>query len=134
MTPQPSPLPQTSSRSAPHRVSHGVAASPIRPQIWKNKPIMGTEGYERQVRAIIAKLLGVDEDRVVPGARFVDDLGADSFDGVEIMMKIEEACDCEFLDDEVHQMNTVQDIISLVEKKIGSKLRPQNLNRAEPDN
>lgn len=57
---------------------------------------------------IIAEQLSVDKDKVVPGASFVDDLGADSLDLVELIMAMEEAFDVEIADEVAEKITTVQ--------------------------
>lgn len=61
---------------------------------------------------IIAEQLSVDKDKVVPGASFVDDLGADSLDLVELIMAMEEAFDIEIADEVAEKISTVQDAIN----------------------
>jgi len=60
---------------------------------------------------IIAEQLSVEKDKVVPGASFVDDLGADSLDLVELIMAMEEAFDIEIADEVAEKITTVQDAI-----------------------
>jgi acyl carrier protein len=65
---------------------------------------------------IIVEQLSVDKDKVVPKASFVDDLGADSLDQVELIMAMEEAFDLEIPDEDAETIKTVQDAIDYVEK------------------
>ncbi len=65
---------------------------------------------------IIAEQLSVDKDKVVPGASFVDDLGADSLDLVELIMAMEEGYDIEIPDEDAESITTVQDAIDYVNK------------------
>ncbi len=65
---------------------------------------------------IIVEQLSVDKEKVVPNANFVDDLGADSLDQVELIMAMEEAFDIEIPDEDAEQIKTVQDAINYVEK------------------
>jgi acyl carrier protein len=65
---------------------------------------------------IIVEQLSVDKEKVVPNAHFVDDLGADSLDQVELIMAMEEAFDIEIPDEDAEQIKTVQDAINYVEK------------------
>ena len=60
---------------------------------------------------IIVEQLSVDKDKVVPGANFVDDLGADSLDLVELIMAMEEAFDIEIADEVAEKIATVQNAI-----------------------
>ena len=63
---------------------------------------------------IIVEQLSVDKDKVVAGASFVDDLGADSLDLVELIMAMEEEFDVEIPDEEAEKIATVQDAINFV--------------------
>jgi acyl carrier protein len=71
---------------------------------------------EEKVKQIVVEQLGVDEAEVTPQASFVDDLGADSLDQVELIMAFEEAFDLEIPDEEAEKIKTVQDAIDYVEK------------------
>lgn len=71
---------------------------------------------EDKVKEIIVSQLGVDADKVVPTATFVDDLGADSLDTVELIMAIEEEFDCEIPEEEAANISTVQEVIDFVSK------------------
>ena len=68
---------------------------------------------------IISEQLNVDRDKVVPAASFVDDLGADSLDLVELIMAMEEAFDIEIADEEAEKITTVQHAIEHVKKVAG---------------
>ena len=70
-----------------------------------------------KVKQIVSEQLGVDEAEVTPTASFVDDLGADSLDTVELVMAFEEAFDLEIPDEEAEKIRTVQDAIAYIEKK-----------------
>ena len=70
---------------------------------------------EERVKKIVAEQLGVKED-IANDASFVDDLGADSLDTVELVMALEEEFDCEIPDDEAEKITTVQQAIDYVEK------------------
>ena len=74
-----------------------------------------------KVKSIIVEQLGVDEEEVTPDASFVDDLGADSLDTVELVMAFEEAFDVEIPDDEAEKIRTVQDAISYIEAHAKAK-------------
>ena len=67
---------------------------------------------EEKLIDIIAEQLSVDKAKVVPGASFVDDLGADSLDLVELIMAMEEAFDTEIADEVAEKIITVQDAIN----------------------
>jgi len=73
---------------------------------------------EQKVKAIIADKLGVDESKVVPEANFQTDLGADSLDTVEMIMKFEEDFNIEIPDEEAQKIATVGDALAFVEKKL----------------
>ncbi len=63
---------------------------------------------EERVRKIVVEQLGVKEEEVTPEASFVDDLGADSLDTVELVMALEEEFSCEIPDEEAEKITTVQ--------------------------
>lgn len=69
---------------------------------------------EERVKKIIVEQLGVNEDQVVNEASFVDDLGADSLDTVELVMALEEEFECEIPDEESANITTVQQAIDYV--------------------
>ncbi|MCB0281119.1 MAG: acyl carrier protein [Calditrichae bacterium] len=72
-----------------------------------------------QVKEIIIDQLGVDEGQVKNDASFIDDLGADSLDTVELVMAFEEKFDIEIPDEDAEKMRTVGDAISYLEEKLG---------------
>ena len=69
---------------------------------------------EDRVRKIVVEQLGVKEDAVTPNASFVDDLGADSLDTVELVMALEEEFECEIPDEEAEKITSVQQAIDYV--------------------
>jgi acyl carrier protein len=69
-----------------------------------------------KVKGIVSEQLGVDEAEVTPSASFVDDLGADSLDQVELVMALEEAFDLEIPDEDAEKIRTVQDAIDYIGK------------------
>ncbi|MDO9566588.1 MAG: acyl carrier protein [Candidatus Desulfaltia sp.] len=71
---------------------------------------------EDKVKKIIAEKLSVDLNEVVPEASFVDDLGADSLDLVELIMSMEEAFDIEIDDEDAEKMLTVKDAMEYIAK------------------
>lgn len=71
---------------------------------------------EDKVKEIIVSQLGVEADKVVPAATFIDDLGADSLDTVELIMAIEEEFDCEIPEEKAANISTVQEAIDFVSK------------------
>ncbi|MGD0202041.1 MAG: acyl carrier protein [Bryobacteraceae bacterium] len=76
---------------------------------------------EQKVKQIIVEQLGVDEAQVDSGASFVDDLGADSLDIVELIMAFEEAFDLDIPDEEAEKIATVKDAIDYIEGKMAKK-------------
>ena len=69
---------------------------------------------EEKVKSIIVDQLGVSESDVTPEAHFVDDLGADSLDTVELVMKLEEEFDLEIPDEDAEKIQTVQDSMDYI--------------------
>ncbi len=76
-----------------------------------------------KVKAIIVEQLGIDEEEVTADASFVDDLGADSLDTIELVMTFEEAFELEIPDEEVEGLVTVQDAITYIERRLAMKAR-----------
>jgi acyl carrier protein len=77
---------------------------------------------EERVKQIIVEQLGVDEGEVTPTASFVDDLGADSLDTVELVMAFEESFGIEIPDEDAEKIATVKDAVEYIEKHAkGSK-------------
>jgi acyl carrier protein len=78
-------------------------------------------GVEDKVKQIIVEQLGVEESEVTSTASFVDDLGADSLDQVELIMAFEEAFDIEIPDEDAEKIRTVKDAVEYVDKhaKVG---------------
>jgi acyl carrier protein len=75
---------------------------------------------EAKVMDIIAKQLGVDSEKVTPEASFIDDLGADSLDTVELVMAFEEAFNIEIPDEDAEKILKVQDATKYIDEKSGS--------------
>jgi acyl carrier protein len=71
---------------------------------------------EEKVKSIIVEQLGVDANEVTPEASFVDDLGADSLDTVELVMAFEEAFNIEIPDEAAEKIQKVKDAIDYIEK------------------
>ena len=69
---------------------------------------------EERVKQIVVEQLGVKEDEVTPDASFVDDLGADSLDTVELVMALEEEFNCEIPDEEAEKITTVQQAMDYI--------------------
>ncbi len=72
---------------------------------------------EAKIKEIIAKQLGVDIEKATPEASFIDDLGADSLDTVELVMAFEEEFNIEIPDEDAEKILKVQDAITYVEDK-----------------
>ncbi len=72
---------------------------------------------EEKIKKIISEQLGVEEDDVVPEAKFVDDLGADSLDTVELVMALEEEFDIEIPDEEAEKILTVGAAIDFIKER-----------------
>ena len=73
---------------------------------------------EEKVIKIIAEKLNVSEDQVKPEASFVDDLGADSLDLVELVMAMEEEFEMEISDEEAEKLRTVGDVLNFVKERV----------------
>ena len=71
---------------------------------------------ENRVKKIVVEHLGIDESKVVETASFIDDLGADSLDTVELVMAFEEEFDCEIPDDSAEKIQTVKDAIDFLKE------------------
>ncbi len=74
---------------------------------------------EERVKKIVVEQLDVGEDSVTNEASFVDDLGADSLDTVELVMALEEEFECEIPDEEAEKITTVQQAINYVSAHLG---------------
>ena len=72
---------------------------------------------ESKVKKIVIDHLGVDEGKVTPTSKFIDDLGADSLDTVELVMAFEEEFSIEIPDDAAETITTVKDAISFIESQ-----------------
>jgi acyl carrier protein len=69
---------------------------------------------ENKVKKIVAEHLGVDEGKIASNSSFIDDLGADSLDQVELVMAFEEEFGCEIPDEEAEKIVTVQDAVKYI--------------------
>ena len=74
-----------------------------------------------KVKSIIAEQLGVKPEEVIPAASFIDDLGADSLDTVELVMALEEEFGIEIPDEDAEKMRTVDEAIKYIENKVSQK-------------
>ena len=90
---------------------------------------------EQRVKKIVVEQLGVKEEEVTAEASFVDDLGADSLDTVELVMALEEEFECEIPDEEAEKITTVQQAMDYINTYLESlpprALRGQASNRRE---
>ena len=73
---------------------------------------------EDRVKKIVIEQLGLKEEEVTPSASFVDDLGADSLDTVELVMALEEEFECEIPDEEAEKITTVQQAIDYISNNV----------------
>jgi acyl carrier protein len=78
------------------------------------------ENYEDKVREIIVEQLGVTPEQVVPEASFIDDLGADSLDTVELVMAFEDAFSLEIPDEDAEKLQRVGDAIEYLKSKLAN--------------
>ena len=76
------------------------------------------DNIEQRVKKIVAEQLGVNEADIKNDSSFVDDLGADSLDTVELVMALEEEFECEIPDDEAEKITTVQQAIDYVNNNL----------------
>ena len=80
---------------------------------------MSDNSIEEKVRSIIVDQLGVESDKVTADAKFIEDLGADSLDTVELVMAFEENFDIEVPDEEAEKLQFVADVVAYIEKVQG---------------
>ena len=76
-----------------------------------------SEEVESRIKKVITNHLGVKEDKVTENAKFIEDLGADSLDQVELVMAFEEEFKCEIPDEAAEKIITVKDAIDLIKNK-----------------
>jgi len=74
---------------------------------------------EERVKKIVVEQLGVKEDEVSNDSSFVDDLGADSLDTVELVMALEEEFNIEIQDEEAEKITTIQQAITFIDSRVG---------------
>ena len=75
---------------------------------------------EETVKKIVSEQLGVDQEKVVNEASFIDDLGADSLDTVELVMALEEEFDQEIPDEDAEKIRTVQNAIDYIKERMAA--------------
>ncbi len=78
---------------------------------------MSDKSVSDRVKEIIVEQLGVNPDQVTPEAKFIEDLGADSLDTVELVMAFEEEFGSEIPDEEAEKLQTVNDVIKFIEER-----------------
>ena len=79
---------------------------------------MAEKSVEQKVKDIIVEQLGVNPDQVTPDAKFIEDLGADSLDTVELVMALEEEFECEIPDEEAEKITTVQQAVDYIKAHV----------------
>jgi acyl carrier protein len=79
---------------------------------------MSEKSIEEKVKDIIVEQLGVNPEQVTPQASFIEDLGADSLDTVELVMAFEEEFSVEVPDEDAEKLQTVGNVVEYIEKKI----------------
>ena len=82
---------------------------------------MAEKTIEQRVKEIIVEQLGVNADQVTPDAKFIEDLGADSLDTVELVMELEEEFDINIPDDAAEKIQTVGQAIDYIEQHAHAK-------------
>ena len=80
---------------------------------------MSEKSIEAKVRDIIVEQLGVNEEQVTPEASFIEDLGADSLDTVELVMAFEEEFGVDVPDEDAEKLQKVGDVVQYIEEKAG---------------
>jgi acyl carrier protein len=95
----------------------GTGRRPVVRAAQRRTALGGCMTVEQKVKQIIVEQLGVDEAQVDPTASFVDDLGADSLDIVELVMAFEEAFDLDIPDEDAEKIATVKNAIDYIESK-----------------
>ncbi len=83
----------------------------------QSKRVIKMSDVAEKVKKIVVEHLGVDAAKVTENASFIDDLGADSLDTVELVMAFEEAFGCEIPEEEAEKILSVRDAISFLDKK-----------------
>jgi acyl carrier protein len=81
---------------------------------------VASEGVEHKVRGIMAEQLGISEEEIARDSTFLEDLGADSLDIVELLMALEEEFSIEIPDEDAEKMRIVGDVIDYLDAKLAS--------------
>ncbi len=76
-----------------------------------------SDNIESQVIDVIVEQLGVDREKVTPEAKFIDDLGADSLDTVELVMSFEEKFSVDVPDEDAEKLKSVSDVVAYIKEK-----------------
>ena len=97
----------------------------------KSRKTRSSGSVEDRIKRIIVNELGVDESAVLPSARLVEDLGADSLDEVELVMAIEESFKFEITDDDCKKIFTVKDLTDYVRRRVKTQ-KPPNAPARKP--
>ena len=82
---------------------------------------MAEKSIEEKVKDIIVEQLGVNPEQVTPQASFIEDLGADSLDIVELVMAFEEEFSVEVPDEDAEKLQTVGDVVALIKTKVPAR-------------
>jgi acyl carrier protein len=95
----------------------GNVKDPVPSNNVKGEKFMSDKPIEEKVKEIIVEQLGVNPEQVTPTASFIEDLGADSLDIVELVMAFEEEFSVEVPDEDAEKLQTVGDVIKYIEDK-----------------
>ena len=82
------------------------------------------ENYEQKIKDIIIEQLGVTPEKITPESSFIDDLGADSLDTVELVMAFEDAFGVEIPDEDAEKLQRVGDALDYLKKRLAEKEQP----------
>jgi acyl carrier protein len=122
----PGRAPVASARTAPTALKPGMIPSVMQSRMSHISPgalrgsgifVRADGDIEAKVKKMIADNLSVDEDKLTPGASFIEDLGADSLDSVELLMAMEEEFGVEIPEEEAQKLTTVQAVIDFAKSK-----------------
>src|SRR5690242_6405781 len=95
----------------------GAAVRGLTVALQTNKVFMADKTIEEKVKDIIVEQLGVNPEQVTPQASFIEDLGADSLDIVELVMAFEEEFNVEVPDEDAEKLQTVGDVVTYITEK-----------------